>query len=100
MIIVSQDKETITQSLDLTIDCTYNECGEFPNIKKEKVNFIIVDKKYNMILAEYSTEERAKEVLKDLISRYEAIELKKIDTPEKEGYTLADYTPVYKMPKE
>ena len=100
MIIVSQDKETITQSLDLTIDCTYNECGEFPDFKKEIINSCIVDRKYNIILGKYKTEERAKEVLKDLISRYEAIELKKIDTPEKEGYTLADYTPVYKMPKE
>lgn len=54
----------------------------------------------NFTLATYSTEERAKEVLKDIISRYEVIELFKMNSSEKEGYTLSDYTPIYEMPEE
>ena len=68
MIIVSQDKTATTQSLDLRIDYTYNESREFPNFKKEIV--CIVDRKYNTILGEYSTEERAKEVLQEIINKY------------------------------
>ena len=34
MIIVSQDKTATTQSLNLGIDYTYNESGEFPDFKK------------------------------------------------------------------
>lgn len=97
MIIVSQDKSVIlnfdnTEAIAILNPLENNEgmfkvCAITPS-----------DNEYT--LGKYKTEERAKEVLKDLISRYEAIELKKIDTLEKEGYTLADYTPVYKMPKE
>ena len=95
MIIVSQDKKTIIN---------------FDNIVKIWLENPLDDDKDTEIIAEsddimetigyYTTEERAKEVLKDLILRYEAIELKKTDSPEKEGYTLSDYTPVYEMPVE
>lgn len=52
------------------------------------------------VLGEYKTEGRAKEVLKDFISRYEAIELCKREDSEIFGYTLGDYTPIYEMPED
>ena len=100
MIIVSQDKTATTQSLNLGIDYTYNESGEFPDFKKEIVNYCIVDRKYNTILGEYSTEERAKEVLQEIVKVY--VNGKKAN----EGNTLFggfQWIPadtLYEMPKE
>ncbi len=95
MIIVSQDKRKIVNFDNLTqIYITQDEEETAYFIRFETVDSLYDD------LGKYKTEERAKEVLKDLILRYEAIELKKTDSPEKEGYTLSDYTPVYEMPVE
>lgn len=96
MIIVSQDKTATTQSLNLGIDYTYNESGEFPDFKKEIVNYCIVDRKYNTILGEYSTEERAKEVLQEIIKSY-----RHYRTAECDGYTnVLEETAVFEMPEE
>lgn len=103
MIIVSQDKMEIfnfDEIFRLYVDNWSNE--EFatePNcfcIKAEKSS----DNMICAFLGEYKTEEKAKEVLKDFISRYEAIELCKREDSEIFGYTLGDYTPIYEMPED
>lgn len=95
MIIVSQDKTKIVNFDNLTqIYITQDEEETATFIRYETVDSLYDD------LGEYKTEERAKEVLKDIISRYEVIELFKMNSSEKEGYTLSDYTPIYEMPKE
>lgn len=95
MIIVSQDKTKIVNFDNLTqIYITRDEEETATFIRYETVDSLYDD------LGEYKTEEIAKEVLKDIISRYEAIELFKMNSSEKEGYTLSDYTPIYEMPKE
>lgn len=105
MIIVSQDKMEILnfdEIFRLYVDNWSNE--EFatePNcfcIRAEKSS----DNMICAFLGEYKTEERAKEVLQDISSRYEAIELCKREHRMSEifGYKLADYTPIYEMPKE
>lgn len=105
MIIVSQDKMEILnfdEIFRLYVDNWSNE--EFatePNcfcIRAEKSS----DNMICAFLGEYKTEKRAKEVLQDISSRYEAIELCKREHRVSEifGYTFADYTPIYEMPKE
>ena len=97
MIIVSQDKDFILNFQNVDVILIGNPLEDDEGKFKIIANTISDNE---CMLGKYPTGKRAKEVLKDLISRYEATELKKIDTLEKEGYTLSDYTPVYKMPKE
>ena len=103
MIIVSQDKMEIfnfEEIFRLYVDNWSNEdFATEPDcfcIKAEKSS----DNMICAFLGEYKTEERAKEVLKDIISRYEAIELCKREHSVSDilGYTLGDYTPIYEMP--
>lgn len=99
MIIVSQDKTVTTQSLDLGIDYTYKESGEFPDFKKEIVNFCIVDRKYNTILGDYKTEERAKEVLQEIYKFYEIA--KRFECSSNNGVTIfTEPRFAYSMPEE
>ena len=94
MIIVSQNKKIIYNFNNL--NCIFmNSDNEIRVIDN---NYI---EGYNgNLLGKYKTEERAKEVLKDIVLRYEAIELCKNKSADDLGYTLADYTPVYEIPEE
>ena len=100
MIIISRDKSIIVNfdnvnSID--IDIVVDPDGidkETPYIISYETN----SKREELGI--YKTEERAKEVLKDIISRYEAIELCKNKSSEDLGFSLADYSPIYEMPKE
>lgn len=99
MIIISQDKTMILNFENIEAIGIGNPLEE--NEGKFKILCDITsDNQYTM--AEYETEERAKEVLKDIISRYEAIELCKREYSISNilGYTLGDYTPIYEMPEE
>lgn len=96
MIIVGQDKNEI-----VNFDNMNNIIIEDYNIKDKNFQRIKAHTETDyFVLGDYKTEERAKEILKDIISRYEAIELCKKTPSEILGYTLADYTPIYEMPKE
>lgn len=75
MIIVSQDKTKTTDSLNLRIDVIAEEKGEFPNIERKPIGYCIVDKKYSTQLGTYETEERAKEVLQEIIKQKAMFEL-------------------------
>ena len=97
MIIVSQDKGKIINFDNMTrVYISFDEGDDDVCIRIETVDSLYEDLGY------YKTEERAKEVLQDISSRYEAIELCKRGHCVSEifGYTLADYTPIYEMPKE
>ena len=96
MIIVSQDKRKTTENLDLTIFDYTVKCDEIP---KTITRFQILDGN-SKVLGEYKTEGRAKGILQDIVFRYEAIELCKNKSADDLGYTFADYTPIYYMPKE
>ena len=93
MLILSQDKKAIhnfNNIISIQIE------GDYTGFKL-KVYDAIND--YTS-LGKYNTEERAKEVLIDILSRYEAIELCKYKPSDELGYTLGDYTPIYGMPEE
>lgn len=86
MVIVSQNKKISTKSLELSIEDMANE-----NAKK-----IMVEGNCGKLyfLGKYATEERAKEVLQEIITRYKNWENMKAGQPS--GLCL----PVYEMPKE
>ena len=72
MLILSQDKTETTENLELKIDEILKENGQFPDINTQIVGYCIVNKKYNTVLGEYATEERAKEVLQEIIEEYKS----------------------------
>lgn len=93
MIIVNQDKDQMF-NFENVIYITVNYLNKVVATTNWNDN---ADGAYE--LGKYKTEERAKEVLQDIISRYEAIQLTKMSNKDY-GYTLQDYTLVYEMPKE
>lgn len=99
MIIVSQDEKIILNFCNIQnirIErYTTHEKGKYA-YKIFAGNF----EGYATEIGTYKTEERAKKVLQNILSRYEAIELCKYKSSDKLGYTLGDYTPIYEMPKD
>ena len=69
MIIVSQNKSLITENLELDIECRTTERGGFPNTKIVIEGYCIKERKYNIMLGLYKTEERAKEVLQEIVEK-------------------------------
>ena len=93
MIIVSQDKDAII-NFDNLIAIRLNTDFE---TKKRTVIYIDTVGDEHFCIAKYNTEERAKEVFKDIISRYEAIELCKRE------HSMSDilgYTPICELPEK
>lgn len=86
MLIVSQDKRLSTKSLELSIE----------DIENQTAKKIMVEGSCGKLyfLGKYATEERAKEVLQEIITRYKNWENMKVGQPS--GLCL----PVYEMPKE
>lgn len=89
MLIVSQDKRLSTKSLELSIE-------NIENIENKDAKKIMVEGNCGKLyfLGKYATEERAKEVLQEIITRYKNWENMKAGQPS--GLCL----PVYEMPKE
>lgn len=86
MIIVSQNKGIVTERIELSIeDSTIDD--------KKKIMLESENGKL-YVLGYYETEERAKEVLQEIITRYKNWENFKVGQPT--GLCL----PVYEMPKE
>lgn len=86
MLIMSQDEDLIININNVTV------IGIAQRNKKE-IDSITVDKK-EQYLAEYRTEERAKEVLQEIVKKYSDWENLKAGQPEGSPY------PIYYMPKE
>lgn len=92
MIIVSQDKKRIVNFDNLTqvyiTNCQEDNTGYF-------IRFETVDSLYED-LGDYATEERAKEVLQEIIKEY-----RDYRTAECDGYTnVLQETAVYEMPEK
>lgn len=86
MIIVSQDKKSTVENLNLGI----RSKGEYNQ------NYTIYNTEIGEDLGEYATEERAKEVLAEIIKSY-----RDYRTAECDGYTnVLQETAVYEMPLE
>lgn len=89
MIIVSQDKEKIVNLDNLTqVYITQDEEETAYFIRYETVDSLYDD------LGKYETEERAKEVLQEIITRYENWENMKMGQPS------GICSPVYEMPED
>lgn len=89
MIIVSQDKKKIVENLNLGI----SKPGEYNR------NYVIYNTEIGEELGEYKTEERAKEVLQEIIKVY--IESKKAqETTSMFGFSIIPSNTYYEMPKE
>lgn len=86
MIIVSQDRDLIINFDNVTV------IGIAQNNSKE-IDSITVDKE-EQYLGEYKTEERAKEVLQEIVTRYKNWANLKVGQPS--GVCL----PVYEMPED
>lgn len=106
MIIVSQDKMEITESSELKIDYITRGDEGFPICNIEIIGYYIMNKKDNTVLGKYSTEERAKEVLEEIIKQKAIFEFFK-NVPERTQISLAKgfkednrIFDTYEMPKE
>lgn len=84
MLIVSQDKKSTVENLNLGI----RSAGEYNQ------NYTIYNTEIGEDLGEYATEKRAKEVLQEIITRHKNWENMKVGQPS--GMCL----PVYEMPEE
>lgn len=96
MIIVSQDKRIIT-NFDNTIGLQINE--HILNSDGER-DFEIraITEKRDCVIAFYKTEERAKEVLQEIVNKYK--EVKAICDINNNKYEVIDRPKVYEIPKE
>ena len=85
MIIVSQDKKSTVENLNLGI----RSKGEYNQ------NYTIYNTEIGEDLGEYATEERAKEVLQGIVSKYKTTLYNS-----KKNETVVNIPKVYEMPKE
>lgn len=95
MLIISQDRTKITQNMEIFIEKLYED------LKSDKQFFYI--KNRTGTLGRYETEERAKEILKEIHISYANIEILKI--PNIQIYEPISserliHNIVYQMPKE
>lgn len=99
MLIVSQDRKNVvnmSQVLELEINSPDTWGQGFYSIDTYPLG---EGNECHIRLGKYDTEERALEVLKDFLISYEAYELTYQKPNCDFGYTLADYTSIYYMPK-
>ena len=89
MIIVSQDRKRIVENLNLGI---INK-GEYNQ------NYVIYNTEIGEDLGEYATEERAKEVLQEILERYNVLKKNTTYAQGDSGFTFNEHY-YYEMPKE
>ena len=89
MIIVSQDRKRIVENLNLGI----RNKGEYNQ------NYVIYNTEIGEDLGEYATEERAKEVLQEILERYNVLKKNTIYAQGDSGFTFNEHY-YYEMPKE
>ena len=87
MIIVSQDRKRIVENLNLGI----RNKGEYNQ------NYVIYNTEIGEDLGEYATEERAKEVLQEII---EFLDRKSLVEMDRDDITMQVLGNIYRMPKE
>ena len=89
MIIVSQDRKRIVENLNLGI----RNKGEYNQ------NYVIYNTEIGEDLGEYATEERAKEVLQEILERYNVLKKNTTYAQGDSGFTFNGHY-YYEMPKE
>ena len=89
MIIVSQDRKRIVENLNLGI----RNKGEYNQ------NYVIYNTEIGEDLGEYATEERAKEVLQEILERYDVLKKNITYAQGDSGFTFNGHY-YYEMPKE
>ena len=89
MIIVSQDRKRIVENLNLGI----RNKGEYNQ------NYVIYNTEIGEDLGEYATEERAKEVLQEILERYDVLKKNTTYAQGDSGFTFNGHY-YYEMPKE
>ncbi len=92
MIIVSQDRDLIINFDNVTV------IGIAQNNSKE-IDSITVDKE-EQYLGEYKTEERAKEVLQEIVKTYVLTEQYKVEDERTRIKLMMEGVLLYEMPKE
>lgn len=90
MIIVSQDKKKITDNMNLYIDKVYPYSLDEPRYSIGNDN---------CRLGQYLTEERAKEVLQEILKYYDSLKTNTIYAISDKDYPM-DIKSYYEMPKE
>lgn len=90
MIIVSQDKKKITDNMNLYIDKVYPYSLDEPRYSIENDN---------CRLGQYLTEERAKEVLQEILKYYDSLKTNTIYAISDKDYPM-HIKSYYEMPKE
>ena len=96
MIIVSQDKKTILNFDNVvSIYVIRDAFSEEKGLKNYNIDYSTNDE-INIVIGTYTTEVRAKEVLEDIIDKYEDIQILKYS---RESFATRDNF-VYRMPKE
>ena len=89
MIIVSQDRKRIVENLNLGI----RNKGEYNQ------NYVIYNTEIGEDLGEYTTEERAKEILQEILERYDVLKKNTTYAQGDSGFTFNGHY-YYEMPKE
>ena len=89
MIIVSQDRKRIVENLNLGI----RNKGEYNQ------NYVIYNTEIGEDLGEYATEERAKEILQEILERYDVLKKNTTYAQGDSGFTFNGHY-YYEMPKE
>lgn len=111
MVIISQNGKHTTESLELSIECIEKTIGgDFPDFDIEIIGYCIVESIRELRLGTYKTEERAKEVLEEIVKICKDEEifyirkssLNNLDELEEPKYILKPVSKlkVYEMPKE
>ena len=95
MIIISQNEELIINNNNVT--SIYREFVEDEKIKYRLTAEMVTSSE--IILGEYKTEERAKEILQEMVRKYK-LGTNKIKIKTSRGAEIVERNIIYEMPKE
>ena len=103
MIIVSQDKETIVNFDNIVTLCVIRDCiSEEKGLDGYNIDYSTNDE-INIVIATYKTEERAKEVLQEIINNYSNSQIVKLPNMRYEEFISSEQLAkfmCYEMPEE
>ena len=95
MIIISQNEELIINNNNIT--SIYIEFVEYEKIKYRLTAEMVTSSE--IILGEYKTEERSKEILQEIVRKYK-LGTNKIKIKTSRGAEIVERNIIYEMPKE
>ena len=95
MIIISQNEKLIINNNNITL--IYIEFVEYEKIKYRLTAEMVTSSE--IILGEYKTEERSKEILQEIVRKYK-LGTNKIKIKTSRGAEIVERNIIYEMPKE